>query len=239
MIAYDFSGRRAVITGGSRGLGRGVAERLRDAGAAVTVWDLEPMPLAGIASHAVDVTRADQIAAAVAEAAAGGGIDILVTAAGYAGSRRPVEAVAEAEWRTVLDVTLTGVFQVCRQVVPLMRQAGRGRIVTVAALAAKEGKAGLAAYAAATAGIVAFTKSLGRELAETDIRANCVTPAAIDTEFLRVLPQTAIAAVAARSPMKRLGTVAEFAELVAWLCSDACSYSTGAVFDVSGGQATA
>ncbi|NVO16265.1 MAG: SDR family oxidoreductase [Rhodoplanes sp.] len=237
-VCYDFSGRRAVVTGGARGLGRGIAERLRDAGAMVEAWDIAPVPVDGIASVAVDVTSADQVAAAVVRAVAAGGIDMLVMAAGYGGSRHPLETVTEAEWRQVLDITLTGVFQVCRAVVPHMRAAGRGRIVTVASLAAKEGRPGLAAFSAASAGIVAFTKALGKELADTPVRANCVAPAAIDTEFVRVMPQAAIDGMIARSPMKRLGTVAEMAELVAWLCSDACTYNSGAVFDLSGGQAS-
>lgn len=237
-VSYDFSGRRAVVTGGARGLGRGIAERLRDAGATVEAWDIAPVAVDGIAPVAVDVTSADQVVAAVTRAVAAGGIDMLVLAAGYGGSRHPVETVTEAEWRQVLDITLTGVFQVCRAAVPHMRTAGRGRIVTVASLAAKEGRPGLAAFSAASAGIVAFTKALGKELADTAVRANCVAPAAIDTEFVRAMPQAAIDGMIARSPMKRLGTTAEMAELVAWLCSDACSYNSGAVFDLSGGQAS-
>lgn len=237
-VCYDFSSRRAVITGGARGLGRGVAERLRDAGAAVEAWDIDPVPAERIVPVGVDVTSADQVGAATARAVAAGGIDILVLAAGWGGTRRPVEAVSESEWRQVIDVTLTGVFHVCRAVVPHMRAAGRGRIVTVASLAAKEGRAGLAAFSAASAGIVAFTKALGRELAGTPVRANCIAPAGIDTEFVRAMAPAAIDAMVARSPMKRLGDVAEFAELVAWLCSDACSYNSGAVFDLSGGQAS-
>ncbi|MDC7788179.1 SDR family NAD(P)-dependent oxidoreductase [Rhodoplanes sp. TEM] len=237
-VSYDFSGRRAVITGGARGLGRGVAERLRAAGATVEAWDVDPVPVEGIVPVGVDVTSAHQVAAATARAVAAGGIDMLVLAAGYGGTRRPVEAVTESEWRQVIDVTLTGVFQVCRAVVPHMRRAGRGRIVTVASLAAKEGRAGLAAFSAASAGIVAFTKALGRELADTPVRANCIAPAGIDTEFVRAMAPAVVEAMVARSPMKRLGDVAEFAELVAWLCSDACSYNSGAVFDLSGGQAS-
>ncbi|RAI45722.1 SDR family oxidoreductase [Rhodoplanes roseus] len=237
-VTYDFAGRRAVVTGGARGLGRVAAERLRDAGATVEAWDIDPVAVAGIAPVAVDVTSAAQVEAAVARAAALGGIDILVVAAGYGGSRRPLESVTDAEWRQVLDVTLTGVFHVCRAVVPVMRRAGGGRIVTVASLAAKEGRAGLAAFSAASAGIVAFSKALGKELADTPVRVNCIAPAAIDTEFVRVMPQAAIDAMIARSPMKRLGTVAEFAELVAWLCSDACTFNSGAVFDLTGGQAS-
>ena len=237
-VSYDFSGRRAVVTGGARGLGRAVAERLRDAGAVVEAWDIEPVQVDGLVPVAVDVTASHDVAAATARAAAAGGIDVLVLAAGWGGTRRTVEAVSESEWREVIDVTLTGVFQVCRAVVPHMRQAGRGRIVTVASLAAKEGRPGLAAFSAASAGVVAFTKSLGKELAETPIRVNCIAPAAIDTEFVRAMPQPAIDAMTARCPMKRLGTAAEFAALAAWLCSDACSFNSGAVFDLSGGQAS-
>ncbi|MFL9826538.1 SDR family oxidoreductase [Rhodoplanes sp. SY1] len=237
-VTYDFSGRRAVVTGGARGLGRGVAERLRAAGAVVEAWDVDPVAVDGIVPVAVDVTSSHQVAAAAARAVAAGGIDLLVLAAGYGGTRKSVDAVSESEWRQVIDVTLTGAFQVCRAVVPHMRRVGRGRIVTVASLAAKEGRAGLAAFSAASAGIVAFTKALGKELGDTPLRANCIVWAAVDTEFLRAMPASAVEAVVQRSPMKRLGAVAEFAELVAWLCSDACSYNSGAVFDLTGGQAS-
>lgn len=238
-ITYDFSGRTAVIVGGARGLGRGIAEKLAACGTRVEAWDISPVDCAGIRAVAVDATSAVQVAAAVARLLAEAGtIDILVNAAGYGGTRHPVEAVSEDEWDLVLRATLTSVYQVCRQVVPVMRAGGYGRIVNVASLAAKEGRPGLAAYSAASAGVVAFTKALGKELASTPVRVNCVAPAAIDTEFVRVMPPAAIEAMIARSPMRRLGTAAEMAEIVAWLVSDACSFNSGAVFDLSGGQAS-
>jgi len=143
-----------------------------------------------------------------------------------------------ADWRGIIDVNLTGVFEVTRQVVPVMRRAGRGRVVNMASLAGKDGSPNLSAYSAAKAGVIAFTKSLGKELAETDIRVNAVAPAAVQTDILQQMAPEYVQAMIAKSPMKRLGTVDEVAELVLWLCSEACSFSTGAVFDASGGRAT-
>jgi 3-oxoacyl-[acyl-carrier protein] reductase len=138
----------------------------------------------------------------------------------------------------VLEVNLTGVFEVLRQVVPVMRSAGRGRIVTLGSVAGKEGFPNLAAYSAASAGVIALTKALGKELADTAIRVNCVAPAATDTGMMRQFPPAAVEGMIARSPLRRLARAEEAAELVTWLCSDACSFSTGAVFDLSGGRAT-
>jgi 2-dehydro-3-deoxy-L-rhamnonate dehydrogenase (NAD+) len=238
-VTYEFTGRTAVVTGGARGLGRAIAGKLAACGAAVHAWDIDPVEAAGIRSLAIDVTDARQVGAAVDTLTANGGrIDILVNVVGYGGTRHPVEAVGDDEWNLVLRTTLTSTFLACRQVVPHMRAAGRGRIVNVASLAAKDWRPGLASYSAASAGVVAFTKALGKELADTGIRVNCVAPAAIDTEYLQAMGAAAVQAMTARSPMKRLGTVAEVSELVAWLVSDACSFNSGAVFDLSGGQAS-
>jgi 3-oxoacyl-[acyl-carrier protein] reductase len=238
-VSYNFSGRTAVVTGGANGIGRTIAARFRDAGALTWVWDNSSCPLEGVQSTEVDVSNAEQIADAL-EAVVGeaGGIDILVNNAGFTGGSSTVEEFDPVEWRRVIEVNLTGVFEVSRQVVPVMRKAGWGRIVNMASLAGKEGTPNLSAYSAAKAGVIAFTKSLGKEIADTSIRVNCVAPAAIQTEILKQMSPAMVDAMIAKSPMKRLGTVDEVADLVLWLSSEACSFSTGAVFDLSGGRAT-
>lgn len=238
-VAYDFSGRTAVVTGASKGIGRRIAERLRDAGARVWNWDVAPAEVAGVGASAVDVTDADQIARALAAVLAETSrIDVLVNNAGFTGGSLTVEELDPRDWRRIIDVNLTGVFEVTRQAVPAMRRAGFGRIVNIASLAGKDGSPNLSAYSAAKAGVIAFTKSLGKELADTPIRVNAVAPAAVETDILRQMEPAYVQAMIAKSPMKRLGTVDEVADLVLWLCSEACSFSTGAVFDVSGGRAT-
>jgi 3-oxoacyl-[acyl-carrier protein] reductase len=238
-VSYEFSGRTAVVTGASKGIGRAIAERLLGAGARVWSWDLEPATGGPLQHVTVDVTDSAQISAALARISSeGGGIDILVNNAGFVGGTRPVEELDPAAWRRIVDVNLTGVFDVSRQVVPVMRRAGWGRIVNIASLAGKEGTPGLSAYSAAKAGVIALTKSLGKELADTGIRVNCVAPAAVATDILAQMDPAAVEAMIAKSPLKRLGTVDEVADLVLWLCSEACSFSTGAVFDLSGGRAT-
>ena len=238
-VAYDLSGRTAVVTGGSKGIGRAIVQRLSDAGAQVWNWDVSPDALDGVAACKVDVTNAADIERAVAQVAESTArIDILVNNAGFTGGSLTVEELDPADWRRILDVNLTGVFEVSRQVVPVMRRGGWGRIVNIASLAGKEGSPRLSAYSAAKAGVIAFTKALGKELADTNILVNSVAPAAIETDILQQMAPEYVEAMVAKSPMKRLGTVYEVAELVTWLCSDACSFSTGAVFDLSGGRAT-
>jgi 2-dehydro-3-deoxy-L-rhamnonate dehydrogenase (NAD+) len=238
-VAYDLSGRTAVVTGGSKGIGRAIVERLSEAGAQVWNWDVSPDALDGVAACKVDVTNAADIERAVAHVVESTArIDILVNNAGFTGGSLTVEDLDPADWRRILDVNLTGVFEVSRQVVPVMRRGGWGRIVNIASLAGKEGSPRLSAYSAAKAGVIAFTKALGKELADTNILVNSVAPAAIETDILQQMAPEYVEAMVAKSPMKRLGSVGEVAELVTWLCSDACSFSTGAVFDLSGGRAT-
>jgi 2-dehydro-3-deoxy-L-rhamnonate dehydrogenase (NAD+) len=238
-VSYEFSGKTAVVTGGSKGIGRAIAERLLGAGAQVWSWDLERTDSDRTQHVMVDVTNTEQISAAVTRVLnEGSRIDILVNNAGFIGGTRSVEELAPADWRRIIEVNLTGVFEVSRQVVPVMRRAGWGRIVNIASLAGKEGTPGLSAYSAAKAGVIAFTKSLGKELANTEIRVNSVAPAAIATDILEQMDPTAVQMMIEKSPLKRLGTVDEVADLVLWLCSKACSFSTGAVFDLSGGRAT-
>lgn len=238
-VSYDFSGRVAVVTGGANGIGREIARRLHAARAQVTVWDLAAPDVPGLDSQRVDVTEPDTITAALdATITAHGGIDILVNNAGYVGPTVSVEAYDPAEWRRLIEVNLIGTYEVTRQVLPHMRARPKGRIVNIASLAGKEGTPNSSAYSAAKAGVIAFTKALGKELAETDIRVNCIAPAAIETGLLAQMTREHLEIMIAKSPMKRLGTVAECAELVLWLASEVCTFNTGAVFDLSGGRAT-
>jgi len=238
-VTYDFRGRTAVVTGGAKGIGRTIASRLTAAGAQVWVWDVVPTDAEGVHYNSVDVTRGNDIAKALADVLRETDrIDILVNNAGYAGGTTRIEEFDPEAWRRILEINLTSVFEVSRQVVPYMRRAGWGRIVNMASLAGKEGTPMLSAYAAAKAGVIAFTKCLAKEVADTEIRVNSVTPAAIETDILKQLSPEAVAAMVAKSPLNRLGTVDEVAELVLWLCSEGCSFSTGATFDLSGGRAT-
>ena len=237
-INYDFQRRVAIVTGGSKGIGKCIAERLRDAGAEVFVWDLAPPAFEGVSYSEVNVSDRGSITRGVSQlTAAGRSVHILVNNAGFAGSSTPVLQFDPDTWRQILEVNLISIFEVCRQVVPLMRQAGYGRVVNIASLAGKEGTPLMSAYSAAKAGVIAFTKSFGKELADTNIRVNSVAPAAIDTDILRQLSPDAVRRMIEVSPMKRLGTVEEVSDIVLFLCSEACSFNTGASFDVSGGRA--
>jgi NAD(P)-dependent dehydrogenase (short-subunit alcohol dehydrogenase family) len=237
-ITYDFQDRVAIVTGGSKGIGRCIAERLRDAGAHVFVWDIVPPEFEGVSFSEVNVSDRGSITRGVAQlTAAGRAVHILVNNAGVAGPSTPVLRFDPDTWHQIVEVNLISIFEVCRQVVPLMEHAGSGRVVNMASLAGKDGTPLMSAYAAAKAGIIAFTKSFGKELAHTDIRVNCVAPAAIETDILRQLSPEAVRRMIEISPMKRLGTVEEVSDIVLFLCSEACSFSTGASFDASGGRA--
>ena len=240
-VNYHFEGRVAVVTGGAKGIGAAVAQKLHQAGATVVVWDLEKpgLPAFDRDSCTLDVTDSDAIQIGVAQTLARHErIDFLSHNAGFAGATVPVTQYDPDEWQAVVDVNLVGTFKVCRAVVPVMQKQGFGRIVNMASLAGKEGTPNASAYSAAKAGVMAFTKSLGKELAGTDIRVNCIAPAAIRTAILDQMSPEHVQAMIDKSPMKRLGTVEEAAEVVLWLCSSACSFNTGAIFDLSGGRAS-
>jgi 3-oxoacyl-[acyl-carrier protein] reductase len=238
-VTYDLANKTAVVTGGAKGIGRTISERLHRAGAWVWSWDIDPAPSDHIAQISVDVTNPGHIERAIERVVAETSrIDILVNNAGITAGSASLEAFEPNEWRRVIEVNLIGAFEVSRQVVPVMRRSGWGRIVNMASLAGKEGTPNMSAYSASKAGVIAMTKAVAKELAETDIRVNCVAPAAIETDILKQLAPENVAIMIAKRPMKRLGTVDEAADLVLWLCSEACSFNTGAVFDLSGGRAT-
>ncbi len=238
-VTYDFSGRVAVVTGGASGIGQAITDCMKAAGADVHVWDLKPAQRDDVTSHVVDVSSPDSIAAAVSAITAGGTtIDILSNNAGFAGNTVSVLEADPEEWRRIVDVNLTGTYECCRHVVPHMMASPAGRIVNMASLAGKEGTPNASAYSAAKAGVIALTKSLAKELAQTNIRANSVAPAAVETPILDQVTPEFLQIMIDKSPLKRLGTTEETAQLVMWLCSEACSFNTGACFDLSGGRAT-
>lgn len=238
-VTYDLSGRVAIVTGGSSGIGDAIVQNLKTAGATVHVWDLKPSTRDGVTSHTVDISSPASIASAVASITENGTpIDILSNNAGFAGNTVSVLDADPMEWRKIVDVNLTGTYECCRHVIPHMQSSVAGRIVNMASLAGKEGTPNASAYSAAKAGVIALTKSMAKELAGTNIRVNSVAPAAVETPILDQVTPEFLQIMIDKSPLKRLGTADEVAQLVMWLCSDACSFSTGACFDLSGGRAT-
>ena len=233
MNQLDFRGRTAVVTGGLIGIGAAIVKRLEASGARVRVWDVASK------DDPVDVTELKALERATAKALADfGRIDILVNNAGIAGMTKPVVDYPVEEWKRVIDVDLNGPFLCCRAVVPHMVKAKYGRIVNIASIAGKEGNPDAAAYAAAKGGVIAFTKALGKELALTGVLVNCVTPAAAQTAIVdQVTPEFA-QFMLSKIPMGRFVKVEEIAAMACWLASEDCSFSTGAVFDISGGRAT-
>lgn len=240
-----FEGSVAVVTGGARGIGRAVVERLIHEGAKVAIWDLrgadEAASAFGLFALGVSVDVSDE--ASVASAAEItrkklGPIDIMVTAAGITGPTAPVRGHPYASWRQVIDIHLGGVFLCCRAVLDDMVARDYGRIVTVASVAGKEGNPNASSYSAAKAGIIGFTKALGKELAVTGVRANVIAPGLINTPLMEQLPPDQVRFSLGKIPQGRFGTVEECASLIAWLASSECSFNSGAVFDLSGGRAT-
>jgi 3-oxoacyl-[acyl-carrier protein] reductase len=232
MNRIDFTGRTAIVTGGAQGIGAAIAQRLVSSGARVQVWDLEGSP-------AVDVSDPAAVQRATARALEElGKIDVLVNNAGIAGLNKPTIEYPIDEWERVLRVNLTSQFLCCRAVAPHMIKAGYGRIVNIASIAGKEGNPNAVAYSASKAGVIALTKSLGKELAQTGVLVNCVTPAAARTAIFSQMTEQHIQYMLSKIPMGRFVAVEEIAALVGWLASAECSFSTGAVFDISGGRAT-
>jgi NAD(P)-dependent dehydrogenase (short-subunit alcohol dehydrogenase family) len=227
-----FQGRRAVVTGGLSGIGEAVAKRLRAEGAQVAVWDVN----GGIKT---DIADEHSVASAMEETKKQiGGVDILVNSAGITGPTVPVDGFPTEGWLQTMAVNLNGTFFTNRAVVPLMIAQNYGRIVNVASIAGKEGNPNASAYSASKAGVIGLTKSLGKELSKYNITVNAVTPAAVRTPIFDQMPQSHIDFMLAKIPKGRFGTVEENAALMCWLASDECSFSTGAVFDISGGRAT-
>ncbi len=249
MNRIDLSGRRAVVTGGAQGIGLSIASRLLASGAKVSLWDQDVSLLQETCSEleskgsvhavAVELTDPDAVAGATLDTVnALGEIDIFVNNAGIAGPTGPSWEYALEDWRRVIDVDLNAVYYCCRAVVPQMREQNYGRIVNVASIAGKEGNPNAAAYSAAKAGVIALTKSIAKETADKNISVNCITPAAARTRIFDQISQQHIDYMLSKIPRGRFVKVEEIAAMVAWLVSEENSFTTGGVFDLSGGRAT-
>lgn len=243
--AGRFSGRKAIVTGGAAGIGLAIARRFAAEGAGVMVWDRDERALSdasadgALTGMAVDLTDAAAVErAAEASAQALGGISILVCSAGITGPNTTTWQYPVDAWKAVFDVNVHGVFHSCRSCVPHMIAGGYGRVVNIASIAGKEGNPNAPAYSASKAAVIGLTKSLGKELAKHPITVNCVTPAAVRTAIFDQMSDEHIAYMLSKIPIGRFGTADEVAALVTWLASEECSFTTGGVFDVSGGRAT-
>lgn len=249
MNHIDLAGQNAVVTGGARGIGLAIAQRLVASGAKVSLWDIDAGALnqaqealggSKVAHTAVvDLTNPTQVAeAAAATHRHFGSLHIVVNNAGIAGVNKKTWELTPEEWLAVVNLDLNGVFYVCRATIPFLLSAGYGRVVNIASIAGKEGNPNAAHYSSAKAGVIGLTKSLGKELATAGVLVNCVAPAVIETDILKQMTAQHIDYMRSKIPMNRFGQTTEAAALVAWLCSKDCSFSTGAVFDLSGGRAT-
>jgi 3-oxoacyl-[acyl-carrier protein] reductase len=247
MNQLDFQGRHAVVTGGGAGIGYAIAQRLVQSGGSVTLWDRDEATAQKAAQALGDKVRA--VAVDVADhasvvnamqrtAAQSTRIDALVNSAGITGPNTKVWDYPPDAWKQVMEVNVNGTFHCCREVAALMRKQGYGRIVNIASVAGKEGNPNASAYSASKAAVIGLTKSLGKELADVDVRVNCVTPAAVKTAIFDQMTQEHIQFMLSKIPMGRFGKVEEIAAMVAWLCTEECSFTTGGVFDLSGGRST-
>jgi 3-oxoacyl-[acyl-carrier protein] reductase len=252
MNRIDLADRVVIITGGARGIGLAVAERALESGADVSLWDVDGERLARtsaelsakykerkVSDAVVELTDESSVdAAANKTLAMHGRIDVLVNNAGITGGNGTTWELAPDVWRRVIDVNLIGPYLTCRAVVPHMLKAGYGRIVNIASIAGKEGNPNASHYSASKAGLIGLTKSLGKELAGKNILVNAVTPAAAKTEIFDSMSQQHIDYMLSKIPMNRFLMPEEAASLILWLSSEDCAFSTGAVFDLSGGRAT-
>jgi len=249
MNQLDLNGRVCIVTGGVSGIGLAIAQRMADSGASVSLWDRDAAALAKTAKElgakgkvhtaVVDVSNYNQVAAAAKDTASAlGKIDVLVNSAGVAGANKMLWEFPVDEWVRVHEINLHGTFYTCREVVPHLQKNGYGRIVNIASIAGKEGNPTASAYSSSKAAVIGLTKSLGKELAKQNITVNCITPAAVKTPIFDQVSQQHIDYMLQKIPMGRFGQVEEIAAIVCWLCTEDASFSTGAVFDVSGGRAT-
>jgi NAD(P)-dependent dehydrogenase (short-subunit alcohol dehydrogenase family) len=249
MNQIDLQGRHAVVTGGAQGIGRGIAERILISGATVSLWDCNVGELIATANKLkvygevqaleVDVTNPSSVANATAAVEEKRGrIDILIANAGISGPNVKSWEYPVESWQQVIDVNLTGVFLCCRAITPGMLKRNYGRIVNTASIAGKEGNPNASAYSAAKAGVIALTKSMGKELASMNVAVNCITPAAARTGIFEQMTQEHIDYMLSKIPRARFVEINEIASMVAWLVSEENSFTTGAVFDLSGGRAT-
>lgn len=245
----DLANRVAIVTGGARGIGLAIAERLLQSGAKVALWDRDASALSAATSLLaqpnsvlpvqVDLANNDTVVSAANTTASHfGKIDILINNAGITGGNAKTWEINPDDWRKVMDININGPFYCCRAIVPHLLSNGFGRIVNIASIAGKEGNPNAAHYSASKAAVIALTKSLGKELATSNISVNAIAPAVIATDILAQMSQSHIDYMLSKIPMGRFGKKEEAAALVAWLCSEECSFSTGAVFDLSGGRAT-
>jgi 3-oxoacyl-[acyl-carrier protein] reductase len=244
MNQLDLQGRHAVITGGAAGLGLAIGQRMLDSGATLTLWDRDAQALAAACKSLgpkatgvqVDVASHASVVQALAQTAQP--VHVLVNSAGITGPNVPLSDYPVADWEQVMQVNVNGTFYCCRELAGRMREQGWGRIVNIASVAGKDGNPNASAYSASKAAVIALTKSLGKELAQTGVRVNCVTPAAVKTAIFDQMTPEHIQFMLSKIPMGRFGLAQEVAALVTWLCTEDCSFSTGAVFDLSGGRST-
>jgi 2-dehydro-3-deoxy-L-rhamnonate dehydrogenase (NAD+) len=247
MNNLDMKGRSAIVTGGASGIGLAIVKRLAQSGANVAIWDMNEKTMAevakglsGVKVHTakVDITKLAEVEAAFkSTVAAFPKIDALVNSAGIAGKNATVAEYPVDEWLRVHDINLNGTFYTCRTLVPHMLSNNYGRIVNIASIAGKDGNPNASAYSSSKAAVIGLTKSLGKELAKNNITVNCVTPAAVKTPIFEQVAQSHIDYMLSKIPMGRFGLVEEIAAMVAWMCTEDCSFTTGAVFDLSGGRA--